>query len=100
MFSKNCKLSKTWLVTVCDACDNNDVKTVTFDQARDQFEHLFQLAAAGETVVIQRNGQQVALHIVAETETAPRGFFAGDYSHDEVAELNRLASQAPKNPLP
>jgi len=79
------------------------VKTVTFDEARAKFEQVFQLAVAGETVVIHRNGQQVALRSVStatELDMAPSGYFADDYSNEEVAELNAVASQAPKTPLP
>jgi len=79
------------------------MKTVTFDEAQAQFEHVFQLAAAGETVVIQRNGQRVVLRPLphsTEPDVAPRNYFADDYSCEDVAELNSLASHAPKIPLP
>jgi hypothetical protein len=83
--------------------DIRHVKTVTFDEAQAGFERVFQLAAAGETVVIHRNGQRVALRSLsneAEPEVAPRNFFANDYSPEEISELNTLASQAPRGPLP
>ena len=81
--------------------DNDCVKTLTFDQAQAQFEKVFQLAAAGETVVIHKDGQSVALRsLTDEDDVAPQNYFADDYSRGEIAELNRLASQAPKNPLP
>jgi hypothetical protein len=80
------------------------VKTVTFEEARAEFKQMFELAAAGETVVIQReDGQRVALRSVAnqsEPEIAPRGYFADDYSREDIAELNTFASLAPKSPLP
>jgi hypothetical protein len=79
------------------------MKTVTFDMARDDFEQMFQLAAGGETVVIQRAEQRVALHRLSGAlpiDVAPPGYFADDYSPEEVAELNTLASQAPRIPLP
>ncbi|MBM3834283.1 MAG: hypothetical protein FJ403_13650 [Verrucomicrobia bacterium] len=79
------------------------MKTVTFDEARNDFERLFQLAARGETVVIQREEQQVALKPHAqsrEPEIAPPGHFSSDYSSEEAAELNALAALAPHAPLP
>ena len=74
------------------------MKTVMFDEARTEFEKVFQLAAKGETVVIQREQQRVALRRVAESpesEVAPPGYFAQDYSPEEIAEMNTLATQAP-----
>jgi hypothetical protein len=41
------------------------MKTVMFDEARTEFDKMFQLAAGGETVVIQRNDQRVALRPLA-----------------------------------
>ena len=83
------------------ADDNDSMKTVTFDQARSEFQQLFQLAADGETVVIHRNHQRVALQRLADgSQAAPPGYFAEDYSREEVAELNAVASQAPQAPLP
>ena len=79
------------------------MKTVTFDEAQADFERMFQLAAHGETVVVQRHQQCVALRPYTpgtDPEMAPRGYFAGDYSPEEAAELNTLASQAPQIPLP
>jgi len=79
------------------------MKTVTFDEARTQFEKVFQLAAGGETVVIQRNEQRVALrHLTESSEPgiAPPGYFADDYTREESSELNALAAQAPHVPLP
>jgi hypothetical protein len=76
------------------------MKMVPFDQAQTQFQHLFDLAADGETIVIERADQRVALHRVAHSEIAPPDYFAEDYSQEEVAELNDLASHAPQSPLP
>jgi len=77
------------------------MKTVMFDQARSEFEKVFQLAAEGEMVVIQRNEQRVALHRLTDSsEIAPPGYFADDYSREEIVELNGLASHAPAVPLP
>ena len=79
------------------------MKTVTFDEARAAFEQMFHLALAGETVVIYRNGQHVALRSLqnaADLEVAPSGYFTEDYSREDIDELNTLASQAPKVPLP
>jgi len=91
------------LAAIPNGGDIRNVKTVTFDEARTEFERVFQLAADGETVVIQRNGQRVALHTLAnspEPEVAPPGYFANDYSPEEIAELNSIASRGPKRPLP
>jgi antitoxin (DNA-binding transcriptional repressor) of toxin-antitoxin stability system len=79
------------------------MKTVTFDEARAAFEKVFQLAANGETVVIQRNTQRVALSPLAEnaqSDIAPPGHFGDDYSPEEITELNALASHAPQVPVP
>ncbi len=78
------------------------MKTVTVDEARLEFETLFQLAAQGETVIIKRDGQRVALRSEEDgypPKTAPPGHFADDYSPEEIAELNMLASQNPNVPL-
>jgi hypothetical protein len=80
------------------------MKTVAFEQARSQFQQLFDLAADGETIVIERADQRVALHRLGDRSeqagTAPPGYFLQDYSREEIAELNALASQAPQAPLP
>jgi hypothetical protein len=79
------------------------MKTVTFDEARSSFEEVFQLAANGETVVIQRDKQCVTLRRFAgrdDDDIAPPAYFAEDYSPEEIAELNSLASHAPQVPLP
>ncbi|MBM3841374.1 MAG: type II toxin-antitoxin system Phd/YefM family antitoxin [Verrucomicrobia bacterium] len=73
------------------------MKTVTFDEARNDFERVFKWAAGGETVVIQRQDQSVALQAfrtASDPETAPAGYFAKDYTPEEAAELNLLASQS------
>ena len=75
---------------------------VTFDEACIQFESLFQIAARGEMVIIKRDDQQVALKNMDDNlagNIAPPGYFAGDYSSQEISELNTLASQAPHLPL-
>lgn len=64
---------------------------------------MFQLAVAGETVVIQRDNHRVALRsleAIPNPEVAPPEYFAEDYSPEEVVELNALASQAPRVSLP
>ena len=79
------------------------MKTVSFDEAKTEFQRVFQLAASGETVVIERADQRLALHLMADSpvpDVAPPGYFELDYSEDEVAELNRLASTGPQLPLP
>jgi hypothetical protein len=79
------------------------MKTVSFDQALAEFQRVFQLAASGETVVIERDEQRVALHRVGDSpsqDMAPLAFFAEDYSADEIHELNRLASQGPQALIP
>ncbi|MCI0534039.1 MAG: hypothetical protein L0Z50_02310 [Verrucomicrobiales bacterium] len=79
------------------------MKTLTFEQAQRQFESLFRLAASGEIVVIQRDREPVAMQpFAAPTDSgiAPAGYFAEDYSPDEIAELNALAAQAPARVLP
>lgn len=79
------------------------MKMVTFDEAHQDFERVFKLAASGETVVIQRHQQRVALRLYAanaDHEIAPTGYFSEDYSLGETAELNALASQAPQMLLP
>ena len=79
------------------------MKTVTFDHALSQFRQVFQIAASGETVLIERDDQRVALRRVtdvAELDVAPPGYFAEDYSDDEISELNGLASQGPQASLP
>jgi hypothetical protein len=50
-----------------------------------------------KTVVIQRQGQRVALRSLANNaapDIAPRDYFADDYSREDITELNTLASQA------
>ena len=67
------------------------------------FEQLFQIAASGETVVIEGENHRVALRPLPakiEQSIAPAGFFTGDYSREEIAEHNLLASQAPLTLLP
>ena len=75
------------------------MKTLNFEEARDEFEAVFELAAGGETVIIQRQQQRVALQPL-QTDVAPPGYFARDYSADEIAELNALAGQTPPGVLP
>ena len=78
------------------------MKTVTFAQALNEFQQVFQLAAGGETVVIERDHQRVALRRmpeVAESESAPPGYFLDDYSPKEIDELNEVASRGPQAPL-
>ena len=76
------------------------MKTVTFDEARKDFDKVFQLAAEGETVVIQREEQRVALHGLQNAEgrtladpipIRPPGYFAQCYTKAEIQEDNRLA---------
>src|SRR5437899_759021 len=79
------------------------MKTITFEQARSEFETIFRLAAGGETIVVEKDEQRIALRrfvVGADPEFAPPGYFANDYSPEDVAELNSLASQAPQFPLP
>ena len=57
----------------------------------------------GETVVIARNGQRVAVQSLSSSEEpaiAPPGYFANDYDASEIAELNALAARGPQTPLP
>ena len=75
------------------------MKTVTSDEARSSFDEVFQLAANGETVVIQRDKQCVTLRRF-DDDIAPPAYFAEDYSREEITELNSLASHAPQVPLP
>ena len=76
------------------------MKTVTFDQALVEFRQLYQLAASGETVVIEQADQRVALQSMrGGLEVAPPGYFAEDYSSEEIADLNRLGSQGPQTPV-
>jgi hypothetical protein len=77
------------------------MKTVTFDEARKDFDKVFQLAAEGETVVIQRENQRVALHGLQNADDRrlaeipvpirPAGYFADCYTKAEILEDNRLA---------
>ena len=81
---------------------NLRMKTVSFEEANTEFQRVFQLAASGETVVIERDDQRLALHRLADSpvpDIAPPGYFAQDYSEDEVAELNRIGSRSPQFPL-
>jgi len=78
------------------------MKTVTLEEARTEFARLFEIAARGETVIIQGKDQRVVLQSVAgsrEPSVAPPDYFAHDYSGEEIGELNRLASQAPGGTL-
>ena len=80
-----------------------DMKPLTFDEARQEFERIFKLAANGETIVIERDEQRVTLQRLprrTEPDIAPPDYFAADYSTEEAAELNALASHAPQMPLP
>jgi len=79
------------------------MKMLQFEEARRDFDRLFDLAAAGETVVIERQHQRVELRpALARTasEIAPAGHFAMDYSPEEIAELNALAAHAPQSLVP
>ena len=75
------------------------MKTVSFDEAKTEFQRVFQLATSGETVVIERADQRLALHLMADSpvpDVAPPGYFAEDYSEVEVAQLNHLGSASPE----
>ncbi len=75
----------------------------TFEEAQQEFESLFHLAAGGEIVVIQGDQESVAMQpsaVQTDFGLAPPGYFANDYSLEEIAELNALASQAPQTVLP
>ena len=79
------------------------MKTVSFDEARADFERVFKLAANGETVVVERHAQRVELRPgspATEPEIAPPGYFQTDYSPEEIADQNTLASRAASVPLP
>jgi hypothetical protein len=79
------------------------MKNLTLEEARTRFESIFDLAVAGEMIVIARNDQQVAVHSLKTPQgpdVAPPGYFEHDYDTDEVAELNRLASHGPQGPIP
>jgi hypothetical protein len=79
------------------------MRTMTFAEACAEFEKVFQLAVGGETVVIEREAHRVTLQLLPEkTEAfiAPPGFFAEDYSREEIAELNAFAAQGPRAVLP
>jgi hypothetical protein len=70
---------------------------VTFDQALIEFKQLYQLAASGETLIIENAEQRVALHRMGNSlEIAPAGNFADDYTEEEIAELNVWAPKVPK----
>ncbi len=93
------------------ARDSDAMKTVTFDEARKDFDKVFQLAAEGETVVIQREEQRVALRGLQDAEgrklvdvsipIRPPGYFAHCYTKAEIQEDNSLAQasvvRAPKD---
>ncbi len=71
---------------------------MTFAEALASFDEVFRLAASGETVVIEREENRVAVRPLpnsGESAIAPPGYFADDYSSEETAELNALASQSP-----
>ena len=75
---------------------------MTYAEACAGFEEVFQLAVGGETVVIEREAHRVALQLLPEKEEsfiAPPGFFAEDYSEEEIVELNAFAAQGPRTPL-
>ena len=79
------------------------MKNVTFDDARAKFEAVFDLARGGEMVVIARNHERVAVHSFPtseEPDLAPPGYFENDYEPAEIDELNALAAQGPKSPIP
>jgi hypothetical protein len=78
------------------------MKNLTFEQARLGFEEVFELAAAGEMIVIARNAERIAVHALpksSEPEIAPPGYFKADYEGEEVAQMNAWASCGPKMPL-
>jgi hypothetical protein len=84
-------------------CDIISMKTIKLAEASAAFEDMFQLAVSGETVVIEREHDRVALRSLpakADPTIAPPGYFAGDYSGEELAELNHLAAQTPLTVLP
>jgi hypothetical protein len=79
------------------------VKNVSFDEAIAKFEAVFNLASGGEFVIITRDDQRVIVHSLpasGEPEVAPAGYFAKDYDSNDFADLNALASQGPKSPIP
>jgi hypothetical protein len=79
------------------------MKSVTFAEAQAKFESVFDMAIGGELVVVARNQQRVAVHLLGasnEPEVAPPGYFEDDYSADDVGELNALASRGPQTPIP
>lgn len=60
------------------------------------------MAASGETIVIERERQRVAIHRLADKsfpEIAPPGYFEEDYSSVEIEELNRLATRGPQSSI-
>jgi hypothetical protein len=75
------------------------MKIVRFEEAERQLQHLFDLAVDGEMIVIERADQCVVLHRVKDSEIAPPGYFAQDYSQEEAAELNAFASLVPQTLL-
>jgi hypothetical protein len=55
--------------------------------------------AHGELIVIQHDGTRIALRPLLpsgnDPDVAPPGYFAQDYTANDVAELNHLAFQGP-----
>ncbi|MBI4663300.1 MAG: hypothetical protein HY735_31250 [Verrucomicrobia bacterium] len=80
------------------------MSTVTLEDARRDFSRLFDRVLQGETIIIENADQRVALHALTPaaggSETAPCGYFAEDYSTEEIAELNQLAAQGPLRLVP
>jgi hypothetical protein len=85
--------------------DPNDMKTMSLEDARQDFDTVFKTAAKGELVVISQNNLRVAVHAIEdcgtqEFDVAPPGYFAADYSAEDVAEINLFAAHGPQTPLP
>jgi len=77
------------------------MKTLSFDEARERFDTVFELAITGQTVVIAREGQRVAVHCIpalGDSDLAPPGYFLEDYNAEEVAEMNALDSDGFQTP--
>ena len=76
------------------------MKTVSIDEATEQFASLAELALQGEPVLIEKDSQVLLLRAVPAMPTAPAGFYDDIYDEEYIKEAQRTEPHSVISPDP
>ncbi len=76
------------------------MKTVSIDEAKEQFASLAELAFQGESVFIEKDSQVLLLKVIPAMPVAPAGFYEDIYDEEYVKEAQQTEPHSVISPDP